>query len=287
MSQSSLSVPIIGYHRSALSQKFGIPRQPNLVELSSVIEMVAPYNTADAFDGIESFSHLWITWHTHYNYLDKTTQRKQTLNVAQEMGEPANNFAAFKPKVRPPRLGGNTKLGVFATRSTYRPSQLGLSVVKLMKVEVVGDSVFLHISGADMVDGTPIIDIKPYIAYSDAVAGAKSGFATAALEKLVVQMTDTAKQQFMQIAHEQQAQQNVDKQPSTRDNLLYHLQSRLIDADIERIKDLIAYDPRPAYRRDEMNTTFIMRYKSVDVSFQLIESGQLQITAVVEVSQTL
>lgn len=286
--------PIIGYHRAPLSQKFGAPRQPNLVALMSVIEMVAPYDVPEAFVGLEHFSHLWLSWQFHHNYIKQAkAKQNETKGHSNErhndQSDTANaNSTTFRPQVRPPRLGGNQKVGVFASRSMYRPSALGLSVVKLERIEVIEGRVLLMISGADMIDGTPIIDIKPYIAYSDAVADAKSGFATAALEKLVVQMTDTAKQQFMQIAHEQQqAQQNADKQPSTHDSVLYHLQSRLIDADIERIKDLIAYDPRPAYRRDEMNTTFIMRYKSVDVSFQLIESGQLQITAVVEVKDAL
>ena len=288
--ESCHRAPIIGYHRAPLSQKFGAPRQPNLVALMSVIEMVAPYDVPEAFVGLEAFSHLWISWQFHHTFIkqDKAKQNKAEGHFNEQSDTANIASATFRPQVRPPRLGGNQKVGVFASRSMYRPSGLGLSVVKLERIEVIEGRVLLMISGADMIDGTPIIDIKPYIAYSDVVADAKSGFATAALEKLVVQMTDTAKQQFMHIAHEQQQdQQNTDKQPSTRDNVLYHLQSRLIDADIERIKELIAYDPRPAYRRDEMQATFIMRYKSVDVSFQLIESGQLQIMAVAKVSEAL
>ncbi len=249
MSQSSLSVPIIGYHRSALSQKFGIPRQPNLVELPTIIEMIAPYNTLDAFEGIENFSHLWITWHTHHNHLTKTPESKQALNANQEMGERAHNFAAFKPKVRPPRLGGNTKLGVFATRSTYRPSQLGLSVVKLIKVEGVGGSVTLHISGADMVDGTPIIDIKPYIAYSDAISEAVSGFA---LDKPIVKpvhITKSARNQFIACVTD-----NLDQGLKTEDMAL--------------ICQLISQDPRPAYRQQQSDRVFYMRYKNHDIGFR-------------------
>ena len=249
MSQSSLSIPIIGYHRSALSQKFGIPRQPNLVELPTIIEMIAPYNTVDAFEGIESFSHLWITWHTHHNHLDKTTQSKQALNANQEMGEPDNNLAAFKPKVRPPRLGGNTKLGVFATRSTYRPSQLGLSVVKLLKVEAIGDSVTLHISGADMVDGTPIIDIKPYIAYSDAISEAVSGFAGNKPIVKPVQITEAARHQFIACVTD-----NLDQGLKTEDMAL--------------ICKLISQDPRPAYRQQQSERVFYMRYKNHDIGFR-------------------
>lgn len=247
--QNEISLPIIGYHRSALSQKFGIPRQPNLVELPTTIEMIAPYNTLDAFEGIENFSHLWITWHTHHNHLAKTPGSKQTLNAHQEMGETTHNLAAFKPKVRPPRLGGNTKLGVFATRSTYRPSQLGLSVVKLIKVEGVGDSVTLHISGADMVDGTPIIDIKPYIAYSDAISEAISGFA---LDKPIVkpvQITKAARHQFIACVTD-----NLDQGLKTEDMAL--------------ICQLISQDPRPAYRQQQSDRIFYMRYKDHDIGFR-------------------
>lgn len=247
--QNEISLPIIGYHRSALSQKFGIPRQPNLVELPTLIEMIAPYNTLDAFEGIESFSHLWITWHTHHNYLDKTTQRNQVPNANQGVGECTPNFATFKPKVRPPRLGGNTKLGVFATRSTYRPSQLGLSVVKLIKVERVGDSVTLHISGADMVDGTPIIDIKPYIAYSDAISEAVSGFA---LDKPIVKpvhITEAARHQFMACVND-----NIGQGLKTEDMAL--------------ICQLISQDPRPAYRQQKSDRVFYMRYKDHDIGFK-------------------
>ncbi|SUD90072.1 tRNA (N6-threonylcarbamoyladenosine(37)-N6)-methyltransferase TrmO [Psychrobacter phenylpyruvicus] len=249
MNQPSVSIPIIGYHKSALPQKFGIPRQPNLVQLPSTIELIAPYDSAEAFEGIESFSHLWITWHTHHNHLAKTPGSKQTLNANQEMGEPTHNLAAFKPKVRPPRLGGNTKLGVFATRSTYRPSQLGLSVVKLIKVERVGDSVTLHISGADMVDGTPIIDIKPYIAYSDAISEAISGFALDKPTVKPVHITEAARHQFT---------------ACVADNLDQGLQPE----DMALICQLISQDPRPAYRQQQSDRVFYMCYKNHDIGFR-------------------
>lgn len=225
MNQPNLSVPIIGYHRSPLSQKFGIPRQPNLVALPSVIELIAPYNSPEAFEGVETFSHLWVSWQTHHN----------------------QSQSHFKPKVRPPRLGGNDRLGVFATRSTYRPSQLGLSVVKLIKVEVVDEAVKLHISGADMVDGTPIIDIKPYIAYSDAIPEAVSGFATEKPDLKPVIIKETAKRQLTEM---------ID-QP----------RNSLTSEDIDMICQLIAQDPRPAYRQKQSDRVFYMRYKNFDVGF--------------------
>lgn len=249
MNQTSLSVPVIGYHRSALSQKFGIPRQPNLVDLPSVIELIAPYDAPEAFVGIEEFSHLWISWYSHHNYKNKPNQQNETKpfkNCHQTKNYP--HKSQFKPKVRPPRLGGNDKLGVFATRSTYRPSQLGLSVVKLVKVEVVLGSVKLHISGADMIEGTPIIDIKPYIAYSDALSDAKSGFAATKPELKPVALTKAAEQQL--------------------NEAIIQSNNYITGADIELIKQLIAQDPRPAYRQKQSDRVFYMRYKTYDIGFQ-------------------
>ena len=273
--------PIIGYHRAPLSQKFGAPRQPNLVALLSVIEMLAPYDTPAAFVGLEDFSHIWISWQFHYNYTNKDTH----------IGKADTGFRA---QVRPPRLGGNQKVGVFASRSMYRPSALGLSVVKLESIEIVEGRVLLIISGADMIDGTPIIDIKPYVAYSDALSDAKSGFAPTVPDLLEVIITESAYAQFMTFVDGGRCDKNDNKienksKASRAKNysvttLVQQIQERLLISDIEIIKALIAQDPRPAYRRAEINTPFVMRYKSVDVSFQLIESGQLQITTVVKVS---
>ena len=281
--------PMIGYHRAPLSQKFGAPRQPNLVALTSIIEMIAPYDSPAAFAGLDAFSHIWISWQFHHNYTNKDSH----------IGKSGTDFRA---QVRPPRLGGNQKIGVFASRSMYRPSALGLSVVKLESIEVCDGRVLLIISGADMIDGTPIIDIKPYVAYSDALSNAKSGFAPTAPDLLEIIITESAYEQFMTLVDAGRC----DKNDNDNDNgtetenknnkkaihaknnsvatLIQQMQEQLLISDIEIIKALIAQDPRPAYRRAEINTPFVMRYKSVDVSFQLIESGQLQITAVVKVS---
>ncbi len=154
---TELTLPIIGYMHSSYKEKFGIPRQPNLVQVESYIEMSAPYNDVLAFEGIEAFSHLWLVWQFHDNKNPEKTQ--------------------FRPQVRPPRLGGNKKIGVFATRSMYRPSPIGLSVVRLKCVKKEGKSVRVYVTGSDLLDGTPIVDIKPYIHYSDAVIDAESGYA--------------------------------------------------------------------------------------------------------------
>lgn len=271
--------PIIGYHRAPLSQKFGAPRQPNLVALTSVIEMLAPYDTPAAFDGLDKFSHIWVSWQFHHNYRYKNNNETSS---------------DFRAQVRPPRLGGNQKIGVFASRSMYRPSGLGLSVVKIEQVKIVQGRVLLIIKGADMIDGTPIIDIKPYVAYSDALIQAESGFAPTAPELLTVTVTDAANEQFMMLvsAGEPSNANNNDtsiKDANTGSNSVtvasttHRIQNQLVASDMSMIKELIAQDPRPAYRRTEIATLFVMRYKSVDVSFQLIESGQLQIIAVVAV----
>lgn len=277
--------PIIGYHRAPLSQKFGAPRQPNLVALTSVIEMFAPYDTPAAFIGLEDFSHIWISWQFHHNYLykDKLDKDKHSTNNKQQ--DKTDN--SFRPQVRPPRLGGNQKIGVFASRSMYRPSALGLSVVKLERIEIVEGRVLLIISGADMIDGTPIIDIKPYVVYSDALPDAQSGFAPTAPHLLDVMVSELAYAQFGQIIANQSvdnsAKENAqNKQPSVKE-VIYTAQSQLVMSDLDTIKALVAQDPRPAYRRTETHTSFVMRYKSIDISFQLLESGQLQITNIVTV----
>ena len=274
--------PIIGYHRAPLSQKFGAPRQPNLVALTSVIEMLAPYDTPAAFVGLEDFSHIWVSWQFHHNYLYKDKQTSLDNYNQQEKVE-----SAFRPQVRPPRLGGNQKIGVFASRSMYRPSALGLSVVKIERIEIVEGRVLLLIGGADMIDGTPIIDIKPYVAYSDALPEAQSGFAPSAPQLLDVTVTELAYEQFIQIIANQiihnEAEESAQNKQPTVEAVIDKIQQQLLRSDLDTIKALIAQDPRPAYRRTEINTSFVMRYKSVDISFQLLESGELQITNIVKI----
>ena len=270
--------PIIGYHRAPLSQKFGAPRQPNLVALLSVIEMLTPYDNPAAFAGLEAFSHIWLSWQFHHNYINKKSAHNSEQDQ-QTKAAPAADQPAFRPQVRPPRLGGNKKLGVFASRSMYRPSGLGLSVVKLEAIEVLEGRVLLLISGADMIDGTPIIDIKPYVSYSDAYSDAASGFAPSAPESLIVTMSELAEQQFEALIDIEP----IDWEDETVAAKVYSLQQQLIAADKVLITALIAQDPRPAYRREELNSSFVMRYKAVDISFTQIELGTLLINSVIKV----
>lgn len=154
----------IAYMRSDFGGKFGIPRQSGLVDaLRSTIVFQPEYRNADALRGIEGFSHLWIIW-------------QFSLALGKE----------WSPTVRPPRLGGNTRMGVFATRSPFRPNNLGLSCVTLLGVERTEDAgTVLHVGGADLLDGTPIFDIKPYIPYCDCHPDALGGFTRAAGDYLL------------------------------------------------------------------------------------------------------
>ena len=233
MHTASLTLPIIGYHHSPLSQKFGIPRQPNLVAVASHIRLIDPYATPDAFVGIEQYSHLWVLWQFHHN-------------KAQD---------GFHPQVRPPRLGGNDKLGVFATRSMYRPSQLGLSVVRLERLQLIDNKAVLHIIGADMVDGTPIVDIKPYLPYVDGIPQATSG--------------QVGRPDVLPVHFGVQAQAQLAALVTA---------GVLLTQDAALISELIAQDPRPAYRQDEVGTVFSMRYKAVDVDFYMNDYRQFTVS---------
>ena len=136
-------------------EKFSVPRQPNLVaDGTGVLELLPPYNQPEAVRGLEQFSHLWLIFQ-----FDQVPTGK------------------WSPTVRPPRLGGNQRIGVFASRATHRPNPLGLSKVELRQVECANGKVLLHLGSVDLVDGTSIFDIKPYLAYADSEPNAQSGFA--------------------------------------------------------------------------------------------------------------
>jgi tRNA-Thr(GGU) m(6)t(6)A37 methyltransferase TsaA len=193
---------VIGIVHSPYSEKFGIPRQPGLVTAGqATLELLPPYNRAEAVKGLESFSHIWLTFVFH------GIKREQ-----------------WRPTVRPPRLGGNQRLGVFATRSTHRPNPLGLSVVELAGVDCSAGKVVLRLKGADLLDGTPVLDIKPYIPYVDSVPEARGGFASEApATRLKVVFSEKAAGQC-------------------------RAQSGRYPALDMLIREVLAQDPRPAYR---------------------------------------
>lgn len=150
-----MNISPIAFFRSSFPTKFGVPRQSGIVpELRGSIVFESEYSNADALRGLEGFDYLWIIW-----------------------GFSANAGAGWNPTVRPPLLGGNEAVGVFATRSPFRPNGLGLSSVRIISIEnTPGKRMAINVAGADLMDGTPIYDIKPYVAYCDAHPDARSGF---------------------------------------------------------------------------------------------------------------
>jgi len=179
MKKSSYPFETIGIVHSPFKEKFGTPRQPGLIKQTLFsIEMLAPYDCDEAFDGLDNFSHLWISFIFHQN-----------------------KNKPWSPKVRPPRLGGNQRVGVFASRSPYRPNPIGLSVVELTGLRRKQGKLFIDIKGADLIEGTPVVDIKPYVPYADCVVEAKGGYATTLpTSKLNVQFSDKAAQKIIEVA---------------------------------------------------------------------------------------
>lgn len=205
--QNTFTLSTIGIVHSCYKEKFGIPRQPGLVtEATARIELIAPYNRLDTLDGLDQFSHIWVHFIFHACMSEK-----------------------WKAKVRPPRLGGKEKLGVFATRATHRPNPIGLSVIKLGKIYQEEKKVFIDLHGADLLDGTPVLDIKPYIPYADKISDAKGGFAPSAAPVKPVVFSALAAQQC-------------------RDYQTLHKR------DIATlIKQIIQQDPRPSYLSEQTN----------------------------------
>lgn len=224
-----VKLPIIGYMHSPYQEKFGIPRQPNLVNVESYIEMQAPYNDLTAFEGIEEFSHLWLIWQFHDN---KNQQEPNT----------------FRAQVRPPRLGGNKKIGVFATRSMYRPAPLGLSVVQLKSVEKYQDTVRVYVTGSDLLNGTPILDIKPYIQYSDSIENAISGYAQSEPVRKPVIWTEQA----------------LSKQKLLLD------QKKISQQMLDELEEVLELDPRPAYQNDA-ERIYGIHFSNLNVRFRVDE----------------
>ncbi|MCH8502058.1 MAG: tRNA (N6-threonylcarbamoyladenosine(37)-N6)-methyltransferase TrmO [Aliidiomarina sp.] len=203
VSEQQWTIEPIGYIRSPYRQKFAIPRQPGLVKSAiGSIELVAPFDHPDCLRGIEDFSHLWLSFVFHET-------------AAQ----------GWKPLVRPPRLGGNAKKGVLATRSTFRPNALGLSVVELVDVQI-SPKPKLIVRGLDLLDGTPIIDIKPYLPYADAIPNARGGFADDRPSTgVTIEFSEAAEAGLLQ-AH---------AHPHLR----------------QLISEVLGQDPRPGYQREQ------------------------------------
>ncbi len=218
MSPDAVTCRPIGHIRSPFAEKFGIPRQPGLAPAArAVLELAPPYDDPAALEGLEAFSHVWILFHFH------ATARED-----------------WKPTVRPPRLGGNRRVGVFASRSMFRPNPVGLSVVELERVERDGRPPRLHLRGVDLLDGTPVFDIKPYLPWADAIPGARAGYAgTEPRAERPVRFTPAAQAQL-----ETLAAANPDL-PAL-------------------IRQVLALDPRPAYQSDPARE-YGMRLAGVEI----------------------
>lgn len=221
----------IGIVHSPYREKFGIPRQPGLVDAEATLELLPPYNRPEAVKGLEGFSHIWVSFVFH------GVKRSE-----------------WKPTVRPPRLGGNERVGVFASRSTHRPNPIGLSVVALTGIDCCEGRVELRIKGADLLDGTPVLDIKPYVPYVDSITDARGGFADTAPEaQLEVVFTEQAKVQCKELA---------DGYP--------RLQALICG--------VLAHDPRPAYQA-EAGREYGVNLYDFNVRFRVI-GGVAEVLAI-------
>lgn len=213
----------VGFVRSCFKEKFAIPRQPHLAPAArGVLELVAPFDSGEAVQGLEQVSHVWLLFLFHQALEDKP-----------------------RLKVRPPRLGGNTSMGVFATRATHRPNGIGQSVVRLDKVEAGR----LWISGLDLLDGTPVLDIKPYVPYADSIDTASNGIASSAPAPIPVQWLKAALLQAQ--SHEQ----------------------RLGEPLVALIDQCLAQDPRPAYQTPGPEREYGAQFWDVDVRWHYPEPG--------------
>lgn len=209
-----MELKTIAYLRSDFPEKFGIPRQSGLVNSIAKIVFTPEYRNPDALRGLEQYSHLWIIW--------------QFSEAVRE---------DWSPTVRPPRLGGNKRMGVFATRSPYRPNPIGLSSVKIEKIETdTKDGPVITVSGADIMDNTPIYDIKPYLAYVDSHPEASDGF-------------------------------SLNQHEGTLDVIVSNELELLLPADKKQtIMELLSQDPRPQYQNSP-ERIYTMSYGDQDISF--------------------
>jgi len=215
-----VKIQVIARMHSDFATKFGIPRQSGLVEeLRSTIVFEPAFRNPDALRGIEEFSHLWIIW----QFSEAVRQ-------------------SWSPTVRPPRLGGNTRMGVFATRSPFRPNNLGLSSVRLLGVEHTAEfGTVLHVGGADLMDGTPIFDIKPYIPYGDCHPDATGGF------------TDNAGEFLLNVNFPEELLKNL---PVEKRNAAI---------------GVLSHDPRPSYQR-QPDRIYGLTFAGFDIRFQVREN---------------
>ncbi len=225
MMMETIQIKVIARIRSDFPTKFGIPRQSGIVPVISTIVFEPEYRVDEALRGIEGYSHLWLIW-----------EFSQTVRED------------WSPTVRPPRLGGNTRMGVFATRSPFRPNPIGLSSVKLVGIEKTEQGTVLLVEGADLCDGTPILDIKPYLPFTDSHPDAVGGFSDPVREKeLAVEIPP----ELLQIVPEQKR---------------------------DALQKVLAHDPRPSYQHDP-ERVYGMAFAGMEVKFR-VDGQQLTVTGI-------
>lgn len=217
-----MELKIIARIHTDFKTKFGVPRQSGLVnELTGRIIFEPEYRNADALRGLEGFSHIWLLW---------------------DFSEAHRENEGWSPTVRPPRLGGNKRMGVWATRSPFRPNNIGLSSVRLINIlPNTPEGPVLEVSGADLMDGTPIYDIKPYLPFTDSHPEAKGGFAqeqNEAIEPLQVQLPESLEQSL-----------SIEK--------------------LNALKGVLAADPRPHYQNDP-DRIYAMEFADMEIKFRVI-----------------
>lgn len=210
-----MNVKIIARIENDFTEKFGVPRQSGLADITSKIVFEPEYRVPEAFRGLEGFTHIWLLW--------------QFSEAVREK---------WSPTVRPPRLGGNRRMGVFATRSPFRPNSIGLSSVRLDRIELTTpEGPVLYVSGADLMNGTPIIDIKPYLAYTDSHPEASGGFALTEREgRLRVEIPESIAQ-------------------------------HIPEEKLSRIKEVLSQDPRPQYQ-SAPDRVYTMSFGGFEISFK-------------------
>lgn len=218
----------IGVIRSPYKEKFAVPRQPGLVKSASgELHLLAPYNQAEAVRGLEAFSHLWVIFVFH-----------QTME------------GGWRPTVRPPRLGGNARMGVFATRSTFRPNPVGMSLVELRGIRCHKEHVILELDGLDLVDGTPVVDIKPYLPFAESLPDARASYAQDAPQASVAVTFS----------------EEIAGQLAGLEKRYPHLR--------QFITEVLAQDPRPAYRKnEEEGKTYAVWLLDFNVRWRVTPSG--------------
>lgn len=225
---NTFSFEKIGVICSPYKEKFAVPRQPGLVkDGGGELHLIAPYNQPEAVRGLEGFSHLWLLFIFHH-----------TME------------GGWRPTVGPPRLGGNARMGVFATRSTFRPNPVGMSLVELQGINCHKDQVILQLGGLDLIDGTPVVDIKPYLPFVEAIPNARAGYA---------QHAPDASMPVFFTAEVSAKIRILDKR--------YPQLARFI-------RDVLAQDPRPAYRKnDASKQSYAVWLLDFNVRWRITEHG--------------